>query len=189
MSESKRTMSCEKGVCCMLGIAILEVFGVLSEHFSGSFFTGTDHLLLLSNSCHRPRNFAFTLVAALVRNILKLCSLALWLYASRQSCPRSDCTYMLIDMGLHFICHYVQWHGLSIALRKHAYSNMRILPPKNENFQMKNSCSFRISAQNIDCGYLLELTRQGSSNEYLQSIFLSRNKKINVYPSNPSFTV
>ena len=30
---------------------------------------------------------------------------------------------------------------------------------KNENFQMKNSGSFHISAQNIDCGYSLELPR------------------------------
>ena len=44
-----------------------------------------------------------------------------------------------------------------IALQKHASSNiLRILPPKNEHFQMKNSDSFHISAQNIDCGYLLE---------------------------------
>ena len=28
---------------------------------------------------------------------------------------------------------------------------------KNENFQMKNSDIFHISAQNIDCGYSLEL--------------------------------
>ena len=27
---------------------------------------------------------------------------------------------------------------------------------KNENFQMQNSDSFHISAQNIDCGYSLE---------------------------------
>ena len=75
--------------------------------------------------------------------------------------------------------------------RKHAYSNiLRILPPKNENFQMKNSGSFHISARNIDCGYLLELPWWGGSNEYPQSMFLSRNKKNNVYtPVNPSFTV
>ena len=42
---------------------------------------------------------------------------------------------------------------------------------KNENFQMKNSGSFHISAQNIDCGYLLEPPRRGGSNEYPQSIF------------------
>ena len=69
------------------------------------------------------------------------------------------------------------------ALQKHAYSNiLRILPPKNENFQMKNSGSFHIYAQNIDCGYSLE-----GSNQYPQSVFLSRNKKINVYPSKPQF--
>ena len=43
------------------------------------------------------------------------------------------------------------------ALRKHAYSNiLKILPPKNENFQIKILIYFNISAQNIDCGYSLE---------------------------------
>ena len=46
------------------------------------------------------------------------------------------------------------------SLQKHAYSNiMKILPPKNENFQIKNSEFFHISAQNIDCGYLFEPPR------------------------------
>ena len=51
---------------------------------------------------------------------------------------------------------------------------------------MKNSGSFHISAQNIDCGYSLEPPRRGGSNEYPQSV-LSRNKKINVYPCKPQF--
>ena len=34
---------------------------------------------------------------------------------------------------------------------------------KNENFQMKHSGSFHISAQNIDWGYLLEPPRWGGS--------------------------
>ena len=62
-------------------------------------------------------------------------------------------------------------------------------PPKTENFQIKNSDIFYISAQNIDCGYTLEPPRRGSSNEYLQSMFLSRNKKIMYTPVNPSFTI
>ena len=34
------------------------------------------------------------------------------------------------------------------------YSNiLKILQQKNENFQIKNSYIFHISAQNIDCGY------------------------------------
>ena len=33
---------------------------------------------------------------------------------------------------------------------------MKILPPKNENFQIKYSDIFHISAQNIDCEYSIE---------------------------------
>ena len=51
----------------------------------------------------------------------------------------------------------------------------------------KISDIFHISAQNIDYGYLLELPRWGGSNEYPQSMFLSRNKKNNVYPCKPQF--
>ena len=46
---------------------------------------------------------------------------------------------------------------------------------KMKNFQTKNSDIFHISA------------RRGGSNEYLQSMFLSRNKKSNVYPRKPQF--
>ena len=39
----------------------------------------------------------------------------------------------------------------NLSLRKRAYSNiLKILPPKNENFQIKNSDIFQDSAQNID---------------------------------------
>ena len=57
----------------------------------------------------------------------------------------------------------------------------------NEKFQIKISDIFHISAQNIDCGYSLELPWQGDSNEYPQPMFLSRNKKNNVYPCKPQF--
>ena len=57
---------------------------------------------------------------------------------------------------------------------------------QNENFQIKKSYIFHISAHNIDCGYLLEPPRRGGSNEYPQSIFLSKNKN-NVYPCKPQF--
>ena len=70
------------------------------------------------------------------------------------------------------------------SLRKHAYSNIvKISPSQTESFKMKISDIFQISAQNIDCGYSLEPPRRGGSNEYPQSLFLSRNKKNNVYPS------
>ena len=62
------------------------------------------------------------------------------------------------------------------TLRKHAYSNiLKILPPKNEIFQIKKNLIFFIFLlKNIHCGYS-------------QSIFLSRNKKTNVYPCKPQF--
>ena len=77
---------------------------------------------------------------------------------------------------------------VSNPLRKQAYSNiLKILPPNNENFQIK--ILIHISTQNIDCGYLLELPRRGASNRYPQSLFLSRHKKNIVYPVNTSFTI
>ena len=83
---------------------------------------------------------------------------------------------------------YIHVYSKSNSLRKLACSNiLKILPPKNGNFQIKTSDIFNISAQNIDCGYSLELPRRGGSNEYPQSMILSRNKKINVYPCKPQF--
>ena len=55
---------------------------------------------------------------------------------------------------------------------------LKILPPKNENFQIKISDIFHMSAQNINCGYSLEPP---------QSMFLDRNKKNNLYPCKPQF--
>ena len=76
------------------------------------------------------------------------------------------------------------------ALRKHAYSNILIiLQPEPENFQIKISDVFHIPAQNIDYGYSLEPPRRGGSNEYPQSMFLSKVRKIMYTPVNPSFTI
>ena len=60
---------------------------------------------------------------------------------------------------------------------------------KNENFEMKNSDNFHVSAQNTDCGYSLELPRGGGSNNYPQSMFWSEIRKIMYTPVNPSFTI
>ena len=54
----------------------------------------------------------------------------------------------------------------------------KYIDQKNENFQMKSSDIFHISSQNIECGYSLEPP---------QSMFLSRNKKNNLYPCKPQF--
>ena len=59
----------------------------------------------------------------------------------------------LSHRGRQFVC-VAYMHTRMCALRKHAYSNiLKILPPKNEIFQIKNSDIFLIS-------------RRGGSNEY-----------------------
>ena len=60
---------------------------------------------------------------------------------------------------------------------------------KIENFQLKNVDIFLIFAQNIDCGYTLELPRRGSSYEYPHSMFWSKNKKNRFTPAYPSLTI
>ena len=76
------------------------------------------------------------------------------------------------------------------TLREHAYSNTKkISSPKTENFQIKISNNFHISAQTIDCGYSLEPPRRGGSNEYSQSMFGAEIRKIMYTPVNPSFTI
>ena len=61
---------------------------------------------------------------------------------------------------------------------------LKILQPKKENFQIKNSDIFHISAQNIDCGYSLELPR------YIHKLCcFNKIRKIMYIPVNPSFTI
>ena len=77
---------------------------------------------------------------------------------------------------------------LSLQIWKHAYWNiLKISPQKTESFQIKILILFHNSAQSIAYGYLLDPPRRGGSNEYPQSMFLSRNKKNNVYPCKPQF--
>ena len=52
---------------------------------------------------------------------------------------------------------------------------------------MKNTDIFHVFVQNMDCGYSLEPPRRGGSNEYPQSMFLSRNKKNKIYSCKPQF--
>ena len=56
-----------------------------------------------------------------------------------------------------------------------------------KKIRKEKSDILHISAQNLDCGYTLELPLRGGSNAYPQSMFLSRNKKNNVSPCKPQF--
>ena len=109
--------------------------------------------------------------------------------------PRSTSTSNTFALEIFGLCSkisysksLVQLYGYS-ALRKHAYSNiLKILPPKKRKFSDKNSDIFSyFCSKNIDCWYSLEPPRRGGSNEYPQSMFLSRNKKNNVYPCKSQF--
>ena len=81
---------------------------------------------------------------------------------------------------------------VSTTTREH-YENMPIQIyrkfhlQKLKIFRQKSLIFFIFLLKNIDCGYSLEPPRRGGSNEYPQSMFLSRNKKNNVYPSKPQF--
>ena len=105
-----------------------------------------------------------------------------------------------LDPWLSSECH-VKTHlrlrscaGWSVfAERTCFYENTPI--SKYRKFHLKNpwKCSdkkllfFYISVQNIDYGYSLDPPRRGGSNEFPQSMFLSKNKNNNVYPTKPQF--
>ena len=83
---------------------------------------------------------------------------------------------------------YVNSVDLLIRIRKtRLFKYTENFTTKKLKFSEKNADIFHISAQNIECGYSLEPPRRGGSNEYPQSMFLSRNKKNNVYPCKPQF--
>ena len=81
-------------------------------------------------------------------------------------------------------------HRSQVTLRKHAHAiNRDFLALKIENFQLKIFDIFNILAQNIHCGYTLELPRRGGSNEYPQCMFWIKNNKNRYAPANPSFSI
>ena len=86
---------------------------------------------------------------------------------------------------MHFMCTYVHFHYENMPIQIYGKFHLQ----KTENFQIKISDIFHISAQNIDCGYSLEPPRRGGSNEYPQSMFYAVIRKIMYTPVNPSFTV
>ena len=80
-------------------------------------------------------------------------------------------------------------HVVYFITKTSLFKHIENFTSKHWKFLDINSDIFQISAQNIDCGYSLEPPLRGGSNEYLQSMFLSRNNKNNAYPSDPSFTI
>ena len=76
---------------------------------------------------------------------------------------------------------------LIMKTRLFKYTENFTTKKKWKKIRKKNSDTFHISAKNIDCGHSLEPPRRGGSNDYPQSMFLSRNKNNKVYPCKPQF--
>ena len=89
--------------------------------------------------------------------------------------------FVMVRSGLLFPSYRV------IITKTYLFNYMENFTTKKREKIDKNTDIFHISAQNIDCGYTLEPPHRGGSNEYSQSLFLSRNKKNNVYPCKPQF--
>ena len=123
------------------------------------------------------------------------------------------------NLMLLLITFLIQFHRSNIELswrKTHVWLLIRMISPRKknilwalefkyiENFTTRN---WKFSGKNLiffifllktDCGYTLEPPRRGrvrvrvrvsGSNDYPQSMFLSRNKKILYTPVNPSFTI
>ena len=76
-----------------------------------------------------------------------------------------------------------------IITKTRLFKYIEISPPKTENFHIKNSAIFHISAENKACGYPLEPHRRGGSYEYQHSMFRAEIRKIMYTPVNPRFTI
>ena len=88
-------------------------------------------------------------------------------------------------MAVHYESMHIQIYK-KITAKKTAHFQIKNKQTKNK--QTKNNFEmFHISSGNMDCGYALEPPLWGGSNKYPQSMFLSINKKNNVYPCKPQF--
>ena len=88
-------------------------------------------------------------------------------------------------MGPFFKGQVYEWHYENTPIQMYRRFHLQ----KLKKISDKNSDIFRISAQNIDCEYSLELSRRGGSSEYPQSMLFSKIRKIMNTTLNPSFTI
>ena len=96
--------------------------------------------------------------------------LLLWCQIANESFPLFHCS--LVTIYVH--C------DVSLSITKTCLYNFDPLKPHFYIVKLGFTgiyIIFLITAQNIDCGYSLEPPQRGSSNEYPQSMFLSRNMK------------
>ena len=90
-------------------------------------------------------------------------------------------TFLKLDMWIDIV---EIWFGIANRQNLSHYENKPIqiywkfYKQKKENFPIKKSDIFHISSLNTDCGYPLEPPRRGGSNEYPQSMFFNKIRKI-----------
>ena len=86
-------------------------------------------------------------------------------------------------------------HGLSAHPRHIHYDNLPMqyakifFSSKKIKMNWKNVDTFKMFAQNIDCGYTLEPPWRGGSNEYPQFMFWIENMTNTYTPAYPNFTI
>ena len=85
------------------------------------------------------------------------------------------------DIGV--TCQIIQTALKQVSNTPHRDKANNVVP------NIVNMYNFLIFAQNIDCGYTLEPPHRCGSNEYPQSMFSSKNKKIMNTPVNPIFSI
>ena len=88
---------------------------------------------------------------------------------------------LAVPVQIHFVIYeklYTSWNRtITYITKTRLFKYIENFTTKKGIFSDKKILIFHISAQNIDCGYSLEPPRRGGSNEYPQSMFLSRYKK------------
>ena len=111
---------------------------------------------------------------------------------SCKTCKNNDHTHLFHCINIcrvpqkifkHSVCGLMFKYIMKTCLFKYTEN----FTTKNENFQIKKSDIFHVSAQNIDCWYTLEPPRCGGSTH---SVCLWAGiRKIIYTPVNPSFTI
>ena len=119
-----------------------------------------------------------------------------YLLAEKISCSAELSMRKVATMGPEqFVYTQIKWCRKQNLIGHSHYENKPIQIygefywQKTKTFRWKILVVFKFLLKNIDFGYLLELPRRGSSKHYRypQSMFLSRDKKNNVYPCKPQF--
>ena len=187
--QSKTYIVCTHNLCFEKNILQLKVSIFRYEYFfcfCFFFFLGTsqDSLILLTGSTGKIRPPDRNADGIYDNNVD-----IMWLIeADTTKVIRCQISYVDIEYtqgctaDALVVCHYGNLPIQSTAI---FFFNRKL-----ENF-IGFFYIFLIFAQNIDCGYTLELPRRGGSNEYPQSMFLSKNKKNRYTPASrdPSFAI